>query len=332
MLITETVEFGGCAAKLGLGDLRRYLGALRNSPNDQVLVGLDARDDAAVLRIGTADICATLDFITPIVPDPYLYGQIAAANALSDVYAMGGIPHSSLLIAGLDPRIEDDVNIAMLQGAFDKSNEAGAPVVGGHTILSNGIKLGLSVIGRQETPPLLHSNARPGDVVHLTKPLGTGVYSNAVKQGLVPFASDAPEVASMVRLNDEAARWAVQAGARCATDVTGFGLLGHLHNLCRASNVRIEVDAAAVPLFPETRRYVEAGMVTSGARRSRQALQGFVDAPGCPDWLFEALLDPQTSGGLAVLTAAAAPPEGGPIERAPIGRVLAGPPGITVRC
>ncbi|MDR3689770.1 MAG: selenide, water dikinase SelD [Fimbriimonas sp.] len=326
MLITDTVDYGGCAAKFGMGELHRYLASIKTHEHSSDRVGLSALDDAAVIKFDDkSDLCATIDFITPIVPDPYIYGQIAAANSVSDIYAMGGTPRFSLLIACLDPRISDDATyVAMFQGAFDKAEEAGAPIVGGHTILNSGIKLGLSVTGAQTEAPWVHANACVGDRIYLTKPIGTGLYSNAVKQNLTAFSPGDPEIQSMVTLNDQAVRIARNARARCVTDITGFGLLGHLSNISRASSVRIDLFGAAVPTFGETRSYYEAGMSTSGAGRNRSALTGKVEFDGCPEWLIGILLDPQTSGGLAILTSEDLP------GMEPIGRVVEGSPGITV--
>lgn len=269
-----------------------------------------------------------MDFFTPIVDDPYAYGAIAAANALSDVYAMGGRPLTVMNIACFNPTAAPaEVWAAVLRGGFDKVTEAGAVVVGGHSVEDNEPKFGLSVTGIVDPRRVFaNTNARPGDVVYLSKPLGTGIVTTAAKFDRCSEDELAAAVAVMSALNRAAAERGLEAGVRCATDITGFGLAGHLFNVARASDVRIELDASRLPLLPGVERMVADGMLTGGAGRNEEFLgEALTFDQAVPRWLRDVVLDPQTSGGLALFSSA-------PIEGlALIGRVVAGPPAIAVR-
>ena len=304
----------------------------------RILVDAATRDDAAVFRL-TADraIVATVDFFTPIVDDPYDFGRIAAANAFSDVYAMGGTPLLALNLVGW-PRdtLPYDLLGEVLRGGGDVARAAGAFVLGGHSIDDPEPKYGMAVVGEVHPDRITtNAGARPGDALVLTKPIGTGVLTTALKRDLVSEAELAPAVAAMTTLNAAAARAMLAVGVHAATDVTGFGLLGHLHSLLEASGAAAEVTAQAVPLLPHARDMAARGAVPGGTQRNLTSLADAVSfAVGVEETTRVLLCDAQTSGGLLI----AVPPDKTEAlvtalarEQAPaaavIGRVVAGPPG-----
>jgi selenium donor protein len=284
------------------------LSGLPLQSDSRLLVGRETFDDAGVFVVSDdLALVQTVDFFAPIVDDPYLFGQIAAANALSDVYAMGGLPMTALNIVGW-PVSKLDVSILgdILRGGQDKVHEAGALIVGGHTVIDEEVKYGLSVTGRVHPKKILsNASATAGDALVLTKPIGTGLLATAMKQGSLPSAAAETLYATMTRLNAHAAEVAVRVGARCATDVTGFGLLGHAYHLARASNVTLEIDRARVPLLPEALALATSGLRTGGLERNAAYLEPKVTW-GAATQVDKALLqDPQTSGGLLVAVPAA---------------------------
>lgn len=244
----------------------------------------------------------TVDFFAPIVDDPYDFGQVAAANALSDVYAMGGEPLTALSIVGWPTgKLPIEVLSEILRGGQDKVHEAGASLVGGHTITDDEIKFGLSVTGRVHPDRILaNAHARPGDVLVLTKPLGTGIVATAVKRDQAMPGAEAAMIASMKRLNREAALAAIEVGARCATDVTGFGLLGHAWHIARASDVTLRIDPSVLPVLPGAAEALAAGIRTGGAERNDAFLAEAIAWGTTTDEQRALLVDPQTSGGLLV--------------------------------
>ncbi len=248
--LTAFARCAGCAAKLGAGDLSQALRALPLQFDPRLIVGRETLDDAGVFVL-TDEIALvqTVDFFAPIVDDPYTFGQIAAANALSDVYAMGGEPLTALNIVGFPAgQLPLEVLTEILRGGQDKVHEAGAIVVGGHTIIDEELKFGVSVTGRAHPKRILsNANAAVGDVLVLTKRLGTGLLATAEKRGMLDAADAATLHASMCALNAAASRAALAVGARCATDVTGFALLGHASHIAAASNVTLRIDAERVP-------------------------------------------------------------------------------------
>jgi selenide,water dikinase len=268
----------------------------------ELLVGLDVTDDAAVYLIAPdTAIVETLDFFPPIVDDAYASGAIGAANAMSDVYAMGGEVLFALNIAAWP----EDAPLAQLgrlfQGATDKVAEAGAVIAGGHTVLDREPKYGLAVTGRvRPERMLLKSRLRAGDALWLTKPLGTGTLTTAHKNGDLDAAELASAIASMVELNRAAAQAAVDAELHAATDVTGFGLVGHAHEMAEGSSVGVRIRASLVPLLPGARRHAERGISFGGLERNRSYFDdgAKVRFEGVDDVLRTLLLDPQTSGGL----------------------------------
>ncbi len=253
-------------------------------------------DDLALIQ--------TVDFFPPVVDDPYTYGAIAAANAMSDVYAMGGEVLVALNIAAFPDGLPLDILTRIFEGGADKAAEAGVVIAGGHTVTDDEPKYGLVVTGTIHPDRILtKAGARPGDVVYLTKPLGTGVVTTALKARAADPADVDAAVASMLTLNRDAARLAQQVGAHACTDVTGFGLIGHATEVAQKSGVRLTLHAAAVPLLPGAERYAREGRLPGGMRRNR-AFYGegpesiLTMAPDVPQVLRDLFFDPETSGGL----------------------------------
>ncbi len=288
---------------MGPGDLTHALAALPARTDPRLIVGLDTFDDAGVFLLSDdLALVQTVDFFAPIVDDPYAFGQIAAANALSDVYAMGGEPLTALNIVGFPiGKLPIEALTEILRGADAKIREAGAVVVGGHSVIDDEVKFGLAVTGRVDPRAVLtNARAAAGDRLVLTKPVGTGILATAAKRGDLAPADVATLIETMVRLNRDASRAALAAGARCATDVTGFGLLGHASHIARASGVTIVVRARDVPVLPGARAALTRGVRTGGAERNREYLEPLVDWGSTDAADRELLLDPQTSGGLLV--------------------------------
>lgn len=250
----------------------------------------------------------TVDFFAPIVDDPYEFGQVAAANALSDVYAMGGEPLTALgIVAFPSGKLPLEVLTEILRGGQDKVHEAGAAVIGGHSIIDEELKYGLAVTGQVHPDRVLtNAAARAGDVLVLTKALGTGLVTTALKRGVASVDVAREVVASMVALNRDASRVAVDLGVRCATDVTGFGLIGHASHIARASGVTIAIHVTRLPVLPGAREAWAAGATPGGADRNEAYLRSMTDWGHAEPFLRALVLDPQTSGGLLVALPAAA--------------------------
>ncbi len=298
--LTQYASGGGCACKVPPGVLERVLAGLpAGGATGDLLVGLDDGDDGAVVRIqGDRAVVLTADFFTPVVDDAYDWGRIAAANALSDVYAMGGEPLVAVnLLAWPRDRIPFELAAEVLRGGAEVCAEAGCHLAGGHSIDDPEPKYGLAVTGLADAGRLLRNDAgAPGVPLTLTKPLGLGILNNRHKATGEVFPQ---AVATMTRLNRDASRAALAAGATCATDVTGFGLLGHLYKLCRASGVTAVLDPAAVPYLDGVRESFAAGYVPGGSRRNLDWGRPHLDA-GVSDDELVLLADAQTSGGLLV--------------------------------
>lgn len=267
----------------------------------RVLVGRETFDDAGVfvLRDDLA-LVQTVDFFAPIVDDPYTFGQIAAANALSDVFAMGGEPLTALAIVGFPAgKLPPTVLADILRGGQDKVREAGAVLIGGHSIIDEELKFGLSVTGQAHPARLLtNGTAHPGDRLVLTKPLGTGLLATAAKADRLPAEAVAKLHAAMSTLNAAASRAALAAGVTCATDVTGFGLLGHALNIARGSGVTLRIDGRRLPELGGARELWRAGTSTGGSERNGSYLASHVDSTTADPSDLALALDPQTSGGL----------------------------------
>ena len=295
---------------MGPEDLEKVLRLLPGGGDRaDILVGLDTPDDAAVFMLdGETALVHTLDFFTPIVDDPRLYGQIAAANALSDVYAMGGTPLSAMNIVCFPCSLGMDILAAILEGGLSKIRESGAVLLGGHTIDDDEPKYGLAVTGRVDPGRILTSlGAQPDDLILLTKPLGTGILSTALKGDFLAEAEMGEAIAGMARLNAGASRAALLAGANACTDVTGFGLAGHLMNMLPERGLGCEIEASSLPVYEGVREMAAMGMVPAGAYKNRDFLAQKVEIDADVAELERDLLfDPQTSGGLLV----ALPPQG----------------------
>src|SRR5215213_8732384 len=299
--LTSLSHGAGCGCKLSAADLRPILAGLPRPADPRVLVAADTADDAGVVKL-TEDLALvqTVDFFTPIVDDPYAFGRIAATNALSDVYAMGATPVSALnLVAYPLETLGPDVLREILRGGADAVAAAGASVVGGHSIDDPEPKYGMSVTGVVDPGSILtNAGGREGDALVLTKPLGAGAVATAIKRGLADAALVERAVAVMTTLNDRAAEQARAAGAHALTDVTGFGLLGHLHELAAASGVAAEVDAAAVPAIDGVLALLAGDdALAGGSRRNRADAERFTAwGDGVPEPRRRLLCDAMTSG------------------------------------
>ena len=304
--LTEMARGGGCGCKLGRSALMEALSLMPLVADPDALVGFDRADDAAVYRVrDDLAVVASVDFFTPIVDEPATFGAIAATNALSDLHAMGASPIFALGIAAFPDDGEPDALAAVMRGAADAAMADGCPVLGGHTISDPEPKYGLAVIGTAHPDRILGNAAgRPGDVLVLTKPLGVGVIVTAQKAGRGDAVAMDAALASMLRSNRAGAEAALAAGVVCATDVTGFGLIGHLSELAAASGVSARLSAGAVPLLPGARALAGAGVTTGGARRNRAFAPGLVAVDvDVPLEVEDLLHDPQTSGGLLLAVA-----------------------------
>jgi selenide, water dikinase len=326
--LTELSHGAGCACKLGPQQLAPLLEGLPRADGEALLVGFDTSDDAGVYRVSDdLALVTTVDFFTPIVDDPYDFGRIAAANALSDVYAMGGTPLTALnLVAYSLESLGPETLREILRGGADATAAAGVAIVGGHSIDDREPKYGLAVTGTVHPDRVVrNSTARAGDDLHLTKPVGGGVASTAAKRGTAPAGLVDRAVEVMAGLNADASRGALDAEASAMTDVTGFGLLGHLHELARASGVAAELDAGAVPAIEGVLELLASAEppIAGGTRRNREWVDPWVEwSPEVREerrWL---LCDAMTSGGLLI----AAPRDAGaPGVR--IGRLVRGEAG-----
>jgi selenide,water dikinase len=288
---------------MGPGDLASALAPLPSISDPRLLVGRETFDDAGVYLVADdLALVQTVDFFAPIVDDAYDFGQIAAANALSDVYAMGGQPITALnIVAFPTSDLPLDILTDMLRGGQEKVHEAGALIIGGHTVIDTELKYGLAVTGKAHPNFLLtNAAAKPGDRLVLTKPIGNGMLATALKRGLIDRAAGETMIEVMKQLNGPASRAALASGIKCATDITGFGLLGHASHIARASNVTLRIHAESVPVLDGAREALKAGATTDGLKRNREYLEPMVEWRGTKDDDRALLCDPQTSGGLLV--------------------------------
>ena len=291
---------GGCTAKLGAGVLSRVLGMLPRGPVDEnLLIGYDSKDDAAVYKVSDdVAIVQTLDFFPPMVDDPYIFGQIAATNALSDVFAMGGEVKTALNIVCFPEDMDLNILGKILQGGAEKVIEAGGTLAGGHSIADDGVKYGLSVTGIVHPDRIYANNrAEAGDVLVLTKKLGVGIICTANRIGEASEESMAEAVTSMTTLNKAAAEISRKYRIHACTDVTGFSFLGHLHEMLDG-NHSCQVFAEQVPVMQNALQYADEFYLTAAAQKNRNHVEQYVHFENIPFAMEEVLFDPQTSGGL----------------------------------
>lgn len=299
--LTKLASCAGCGAKLGAGTLAKMLEGFRTHSDPRLIVGYDKSDDASVYVLDeTTALIQTTDFFPPIVDDPYLYGKIAATNALSDVYAMGGEPKLALNILCAAESMADETIRQILRGGYDAAYEAGAIITGGHTIKGAEPIYGLAVSGFVHPQNVLtNSNAKPGDVLILTKPLGVGILTTGAKADMVEKEVLDRIYAQMATLNKAARDIMVQYPVHSCTDVTGFGLMGHSFEMAQGSGCTIHIQTDRVPYHPEALELASMGLVPAGAYRNRQYAQAGAAVRGSISLALEDILyDPQTSGGL----------------------------------
>jgi len=299
--ITKLAACGGCTAKLPPGMLRDSLSSIPKFSDPNLIVGFDSSDDGAVYKLSDdTAIIKTLDFFPPMVDDPYLFGQIAAANALSDIYAMGGQVKVALNIVAFPENEDPTVLAAILKGGAEKVKEAGGVLCGGHSISDATIKYGLSVTGVVHPSKIMHNNrCRIGDKIILTKPLGVGLVTSAYRVGEADENSYNQAITSMLTLNKYAFEIAQQFDISSLTDVTGFGFLGHLNEMV-APGYSININSSRVNYIPEAMRLAREFLLTSAGQKNRNFLDGKVEFDGVQDAMQEILFDPQTSGGLLI--------------------------------
>jgi selenide,water dikinase len=331
--LTRGSAYGGCGAKLSRGQLSAILCGLPRLDSPDLLVGLETADDAGVLRV-TPDVAIihTVDFFPPLVDDPFSFGRIAAANALSDVYAMGGQPLAGMnLVSYPMEKLGRDTLKEILRGGLSALEEAGAVLAGGHTIEGQELLYGMAVTGRVHPDRIWRNKgARPGDALVLTKPLGTGLVTTAAKADLAKADHLATAIRWMSTLNRRAAELAKDLDVHACTDVTGFSLAGHAAGMAEASSVGVVFDLTALPVLPGAREAASMGLVPAGTAKNRKSLEQVLDVvAGADELLVDVALDPQTSGGLLL----ACPPSQAEswARTLPgacvVGRVVEGPPG-----
>ena len=298
--LTKLANCAGCGAKVGAGTLAQLLEGLKVHTDPNLLVGFDKSDDASVYKVSDSlALVQTVDFFPPIADDPYLFGQIAATNALSDVYAMGGEPKLALNLMCVPEKVPREAVHAMLRGGYDKVYEAGCLITGGHSIFDQEPKYGLSVTGFVHPDHILtNSGAQPGDVLLLTKPLGIGVLTTAHKAELASAEAMEYAYSLMTTLNKSARDCMVRYRVHACTDVTGFGLLGHMLEMAQGSDVEVHVDVSQIDLIPEALELAKIGLLPEGMYRNRTFAEPWVDVGTVPLPVQDLLFDPQTAGGL----------------------------------
>lgn len=298
--LTKLAKCAGCGAKVGAGVLSQLLEGIKVHRDPNLLVGFDKSDDASVYKVSDdLALVQTVDFFPPIADDPYLFGQIAATNALSDVYAMGGEPKLCLNIMAVPESMPREAVHQMLRGGYDKVYEAGALITGGHSILDDEPKYGLAVTGFVHPDRVLtNSGAKPGDVLLFTKPLGIGILSTAQKAEMLSPEGEALAYRLMTTLNKSARDAMVKYRVHACTDVTGFGLLGHACEMAQGSDVDLEIHVADIDLIPEAASLAQMGILPAGMYRNRTFAEPEVEPGETAVWQQDMLYDPQTAGGL----------------------------------
>lgn len=301
--LTRLASCAGCGAKVGAGTLAALLKNFKTRTDPRLIVGFDKSDDASVYVVNEdTALIQTVDFFPPIVDDPYLFGQIAAANAISDIYAMGGEPRLALNLMCVTEKMEEAWIREILRGGYDKAYEAGVIISGGHTISDSEPLYGLAVTGFA-APDAIRKNAeaKPGDVLILTKPLGVGILTTAAKAGLADKALMDRIYQQMTRLNKDACRAMQHYRVHSCTDVTGFGLMGHSCEMAQGSGVTLHLMTGKIPYHAEALEMADMGLVPAGAYRNRNFAQASAEVRGdVPRALQDILYDPQTSGGLLI--------------------------------
>ena len=300
--LTKLSNCAGCGAKVGAGTLSKLLGDMPTHVDPNLLVGFDRSDDASVYRVSDElALVQTVDFFPPIVDDPFTFGQIAATNALSDVYAMGGEPKLALNLLCIPENMPQSAVRAILAGGYSKVFEAGAIITGGHSIFDDVPKYGLSVTGFVH-PEKFYKNlgAREGDVLFLTKPLGVGILTTAEKAEMLETGEIDRAIALMTTLNKGARDCAVHYRVHACTDVTGFSLMGHMLEMMQGSEVSARVETGAIEFLPRVLEFANMGLLPAGVYRNRNYAEPFVDEGTLPLKVRDALFDPQTSGGLLI--------------------------------
>lgn len=300
--LTKLAKCAGCGAKVGAGTLAALLDGMEPPNDPNLLVGFDRSDDAAVYRISdTLALVQTVDFFPPVADDPYVFGQIAAANALSDVYAMGGEPRLAQNIMCVPERMAGETVREILRGGYEKALEAGVMITGGHSIFDDEPKYGLAVTGFVHPDRLIKNcTARVGDILFLTKPLGTGILLTAAKAGLLPESEKAELFSRMTLLNKAARDAFMGLRVHACTDVTGFSLMGHGLELAEGSGVKLRICADDVPIPTSALEFARMGLLPEGMYRNRRFAEGAASLGNAPLEVCDALFDPQTSGGLLI--------------------------------
>ena len=300
--LTKLAKCAGCGAKVGAGVLAKLLDGIKVHRDPNLLVGFDKSDDASVYKISDdLALVQTVDFFPPIDDDPYTFGQIAATNALSDVYAMGGEPKLALNIMAVPDSLPKEAVHALLRGGYDKVYEAGAIITGGHSILDDEPKYGLAVTGFVHPDKMLKNcGAKAGDVLFLTKPIGIGILTSAAKVDLVSEETLAYAKKLMTTLNKSARDVMVKYRVHACTDVTGFSLLGHGLEMAQGSEMELEIDTAAIDLIEDSKEFAKMGILPAGMYRNRNFAESHVDPGNVPLYIQDMLYDPQTSGGLLI--------------------------------
>ncbi len=300
--LTKLAKCAGCGAKVGAGVLAQLLEGIRVHRDPRLLVGFDRSDDASVYQLSDElALVQTVDFFPPIADDPYTFGAIAATNALSDVYAMGGEPKLALNIMAVPEDMPKEVVHDILRGGYDKVYEAGALITGGHSILDDEPKYGLAVTGFVHPDRVLtNSGAKPGDVILFTKPIGIGVLTSGMKAGLVSEETTQLAYRLMTTLNKSARDVMVKYRVHACTDVTGFGPMGHLLEMAQGSDVELHLSVSGVDFIPEALELARMGVLPAGMYRNRSFAESSVDVGSTETAVQDLLFDPQTSGGLAI--------------------------------
>ena len=300
--LTQTVSCGGCAGKMNPGDLNSILGKLSNSSNPNLLVGFDKGDDACVYKLNDeTGIVSTVDFIAPLIDDPFDFGRVAAANALSDIYAMGAVPTTALNVVYFDNRLGAPVLEKILLGAEQVCKEANTILGGGHTVTAPEIRFGLSVNGLVNPSKIIrNSNGRPKDTLIITKPIGTGILCQALKYDLLDDDLSSLLVNQLTELNDKVGRVMRETEIRCATDITGFGLAGHLHILAKSSNCAAQIHFDKIPLLPKILELATDNIHSGIVSKNQEFVSNSLINETNSEVSNKILFDPQTNGGILI--------------------------------